>query len=99
MATIAPVVTVEGTVQAKYSYQENDELRPAPNGYFIESPGIGRVYLTGQPLNSSVGKPIEVQGSVSAICGPKSIPCFPQVNVRDINFGRIAGTPIKYVTQ
>ncbi|MEM6452564.1 MAG: hypothetical protein AAF703_19890 [Cyanobacteria bacterium P01_D01_bin.105] len=86
-ATIAPVIDVEGTVQAKYGYQEDaDKLRPSPSGYFIDSPGVGRVYLTGQPLNNYVGQRITANGSVSGICGPKSIPCYPLVEVRDINF-------------
>lgn len=83
-ATVAPVVVVEGTVQVKYSYKESDELAPAPSGYFIESSGIERIYLTGKPLNSYVGQKISVQGSVSGICGPKSVPCFPLIEVREI---------------
>ncbi|NJM97475.1 MAG: hypothetical protein HC800_10155 [Phormidesmis sp. RL_2_1] len=84
-ATIAPVVTVEGTLQAKYDYQTDDELQPAPNGYFIESAGIGRVYLSGKPLQSYVGQPIQARGGVSGICGPKSIPCFPLVELREVS--------------
>ena len=84
VATVAPVITVEGTVQAKYSYQEDNELSPDPNGYYVNSPGIGRVYLTGKPLDSYVGKPVEALGSVSGVCGPKSVPCYPIVEVRDI---------------
>ena len=84
MATVAPVVTIEGTVQAKYSYQEDNELSPDPSGYYIVSPGVGRVYLTGQPLDSYVGKSVEALGSVSGICGPKSVPCYPIVDIRDI---------------
>lgn len=84
-ATVAPVVTVEGTLQAKYAYQTSDnELTPAPGGYYIDSPGIGRVYLQGKPLDSYVGQTIEAQGSVSGICGPKSIPCYPLVEVREV---------------
>ncbi|MEM9088946.1 MAG: hypothetical protein AAGC93_09405 [Cyanobacteria bacterium P01_F01_bin.53] len=84
-ATVAPIVTVEGTLKAKYAYQTNDsELTPAPGGYYIDSPGIGRVYLKGKPLDSYVGQTIEAQGSVSGICGPKSIPCYPLVEVREV---------------
>lgn len=83
-ATVAPVITVEGTVQAKYDYKTGDELSPDPTGYFVDSPGIGRVYLTGQPLNSYVGQPVKALGSVSGICGPKSVPCYPIVQVREI---------------
>lgn len=84
MATVAPVVTVEGTVQAKYNYQEDNELSPDPNGYYVISPSVGRIYLTGQPLDGYVGQPVEAMGSVSGICGPKSVPCYPIVNVRTI---------------
>lgn len=83
-ATVAPVVTVEGTVQAKYHYQDDNELSPDPIGYYINSPGIGRIYLTGKPLDSFVGQPVEAMGSVSGICGPKSIPCYPLVEVREV---------------
>lgn len=83
-ATIAPLVTVEGTLQAKYGYQAGDKAQPAPDGYFVESSGMGRVYLTGQPLNAYVGQPIQAQGSVAGICGPKSVPCFPLVEVREV---------------
>lgn len=83
-ATIAPLVTVEGTLQAKYGYQAGDKAQPAPDGYFVESSGMGRVYLTGQPLNAYVGQSIQAQGSVVGICGPKSIPCFPLVEVREV---------------
>ncbi|MFK8186004.1 MAG: hypothetical protein AB8B99_21725 [Phormidesmis sp.] len=86
-ATVAPVIEVTGTVQAKYSYQEDEnELRPAPSGYFIESQGTGRVYLTGKPLNSYVGQRVQANGSIAGICGPKSLPCYPLVEVREINF-------------
>lgn len=83
-ATIAPRVTVEGVMQAKYGNEAGDEPMPPPNGYFVESSGIGRVYLAGKPLNSYVGQPILVRGSVSGVCGPKSIPCYPLVEVREI---------------
>jgi len=84
-ATVAPVVDVEGKLQAQYSYQEDsDELRPSPSGYFVESPGVGRVYLTGKPLNSYVGQDIKANGSVAGICGPKSLPCYPLVELRDV---------------
>lgn len=84
-ATIAPVVVVQGKLQAKYNYQDGDELSPAPGGYFIESSSVDRIYLTGQPLNSYVGQTVSVQGSVSGICGPKAIPCYPLVQVREVN--------------
>jgi len=83
-ATVAPVITVEGTVQAKYSYKDSTELSPAPNGYFIESAGVGRVYLTGQPLDSYVGQTVKAEGSVAGICGPKTIPCYPLIEVREV---------------
>ncbi len=83
-ATIAPIVTVEGTLQAKYGYQAGDNAQPAPNGYFVESSGMGRVYLTGQPLNAYMGQPIRAQGGIAGICGPKSIPCFPLIEVREV---------------
>ena len=85
-ATIAPVITVEGTVQAKYGYQsgDEDEVSPAPSGYFVNTPGVGRVYLTGKPLNDKVGQPVKALGSVSGICGPKSVPCYPIVTVREL---------------
>jgi hypothetical protein len=51
-ATIAPVIIVEGKVQAQYGKQDTNKLSPEPDGYFIASEGIGRVYLTGQPFNS-----------------------------------------------
>lgn len=86
-ATVAPVVDVSGIVQAKYNYADDaDELRPEPSGYFIESPGVGRVYLTGKPLDGYVGETVTANGSVSGVCGPKSIPCYPLVEVRDIRY-------------
>lgn len=85
-ATVAPVVVVEGQVQAKYAYhQDSNEITPAPSGYFIESTGMGRIYLTGKSFESYVGQPVKAQGSVAGICGPKSIPCYPLVEVRDID--------------
>lgn len=83
-ATIAPRVTVEGVMQAKYGNEAGDEAMPPPSGYFVESSGIGRVYLTDEPLNSYVGQPIRARGSVSGVCGPKSIPCYPLVEVQEI---------------
>ncbi|PZO12596.1 MAG: hypothetical protein DCF25_17400 [Leptolyngbya foveolarum] len=84
MVTVAPVITVEGTVQAKYSFKTENELSPDPSGYYINSPGVGRVYLTGKALDSYVGKPVAALGSVSGVCGPKSVPCYPIVAVREI---------------
>lgn len=83
-ATIAPVVTVEGTLRAKYSYQDGNELSPAPSGYYVESEGLGRVYLTGKPLDGFVGQSVKALGGVSGVCGPKSVPCYPLIDVREI---------------
>ncbi len=83
-ATIAPPVSVEGTLKAQYSYDEN-ALHPSPNGYYIEGISVGRTYLTGQPLQSYVGQSITASGSVEGICGPKSIPCYPILTVREIS--------------
>ncbi len=84
-ATIAPLITVEGTVQARYGHQPGDGPTPAPTGYFIESAETGRVYLTGKPLNSYVGQPVKAQGSISGTCGPKSIPCYPLIEIREVD--------------
>lgn len=93
-ATIAPLVSVEGKVQAKYSNQSGDGPTPAPIGYFIESSGTGRVYLTNQPLNAYVGKTVEARGSVTGICGPKSIPCYPIVKVREVSIVEETEQPV-----
>ncbi len=82
-ATIAPPVSVEGTLKAQYSYDES-ALRPSPNGYYIEGTSVGRVYLTGEPLQSYVGQGVSVTGSVDGLCGPKSIPCYPVLTIREI---------------
>lgn len=85
-ATVAPVVNVEGTLRAQYSYQDTESLTPPPGGYYVESPGVERVYLKGnQPLDPLVGKPVVANGSVSGICGPKSLPCYTLLSVREID--------------
>jgi hypothetical protein len=83
-ATIAPVIIAEGKVQAQYGEQDKNKLSPEPEGYFITSEGIGRVYLTGQPLESYLDLTVRAQGSVSGICGPKAIPCYPLIEVREL---------------
>ncbi len=83
-ATVAPVIIVEGKVQAQYGKQDENTLSPEPDGYFIASEGIGRVYLTGQPLNSYLNLTVRAQGSVSGICGPKAIPCYPLIEAREL---------------
>ena len=83
-ATVAPLVEVEGTVRAQYSYQDGDGLTPPPTGYFVEAPGVDRVYLTGKPLEPFVGRSVVARGSVSGICGPKSLPCYTLLEVREI---------------
>ena len=83
-ATIAPVIIAEGKVQAQYGEQDNNKLSPEPDGYFMVSEGIGRIYLTGQPLESYLDLTVEAQGSVSGICGPKAIPCYPLIEVREL---------------
>ena len=87
-ATIAPPVSVEGTLKAQYSYDES-ALRPSPNGYYIEGTSVGRVYLTGQPLQSYVGQGVSASGSVEGLCGPKSIPCYPILTVREISYSQV----------
>jgi len=84
-ATIAPPVSVEGTLRAQYSY-EDSAIRPSPNGYYIEASSVGRIYLTGKPLQSYVGQSIIATGSVEGICGPKSIPCYPIVELREVSY-------------
>lgn len=84
-ATVAPLVSVEGTVRAQYSYRNGDDLTPPPTGYYVEAAGLSRVYLTGdQPMEPYVGQPVVASGSVSGICGPKSLPCYTLLNVREI---------------
>ncbi|MGB3299321.1 MAG: hypothetical protein WBA76_13710 [Phormidesmis sp.] len=85
-ATVAPLVTVEGTLKAQYSYQDGESLSPPPGGYYIEVPGVERVYLTGrQPLEPYVGQAVVASGSVSGVCGPKALPCYTQLAVREIS--------------
>ena len=84
-ATVAPLVEVEGTVRAQYSYQDGDGLTPPPTGYFVEAAGVDRVYLTGKtPMEQFVGQPVVARGSVSGVCGPKSLPCYTLLDVREI---------------
>ncbi len=84
-ATIAPPVSVEGTLRAQYSY-DDAAARPAPNGYYIEGTGVDRIYLTGKPLQSYVGQSIVANGSVEGICGPKSLPCYPLLQLREVGY-------------
>ncbi|MEL6940202.1 MAG: hypothetical protein AAFO84_13525 [Cyanobacteria bacterium J06598_1] len=85
-ATIAPPIQVEGIVQAQYEYDKVDSLNPPPTGYYIEGTTIGRVYLQGQPLQTYVGKTVVATGSVTGICGEKSIPCYPLVELREVDY-------------
>ncbi len=89
-ATVAPPIAVEGVVKAEYESQQVDELTPAPTGYYIEGTSIGRVYLTGQPLQSYVGESVVATGSVSGICGAKSIPCYPLIELREVRYPEAA---------
>ncbi|MBE9064790.1 hypothetical protein [cf. Phormidesmis sp. LEGE 11477] len=84
-ATIAPPISVEGTLQAQYNYDEA-AVHPSPNGYYIEGTGVGRIYLQGQPLQSYVGQGIVATGIVEGICGPKSIPCYPVLSLREVGY-------------
>ncbi len=83
-ATVAPVIIAEGKVQAQYGKQDESTLSPEPDGYFIASEGIGRIYLTGKPLNDYLNLTVRAQGSVSGVCGPKAIPCYPIIDVREL---------------
>ena len=85
-ATVAPPISVEGVVKAQYEYEELETLTPPPTGYYIEGTSIGRVYLSGRPLQSYVGEAVVATGSVTGICGPKSIPCFPLIELRDVKY-------------
>jgi len=89
-ATVAPPIAVEGVVKAQYAYEEENGLTPPPNGYYIEGTSIGRVYLSGQPLQSYVGESVVATGSVSGICGPKSIPCYPLIELREVKYPEVA---------
>ncbi len=85
-ATVAPLVTVEGTLKVQYSYQDGESLTPPPGGYYVEAPGVQRVYLTGkQALEPYVGQAVVASGSVSGVCGPKALPCYTQLTVREIS--------------
>ena len=87
-ATIAPPVSIEGTLRAQYSY-EDSALHPSPNGYYIEGTGVDRIYLTGKPLQSYVGQSIVATGSVEGICGPKSLPCYPILALREVGYPKV----------
>ena len=84
-ATIAPPISVEGTLQAQYNIDET-AVHPTPNGYYIEGTGVGRIYLHGRPLQGYVGQSILATGSVEGICGPKSIPCYPALLLRNVGY-------------
>ncbi|MGD1896253.1 MAG: hypothetical protein ACFB16_04780 [Phormidesmis sp.] len=85
-ATVAPPVAVEGVVKAQYDYDKVEALNPPPGGYYIESSGTGRVYLSGKPLQQYVGQTVVATGSVAGICGPKSIPCYPLLELREVKY-------------
>lgn len=84
-ATIAPPISVEGTLQAQYNLDET-VIHPSPNGYYVEGTGVSRIYLRGLPLQSYVGQNIVATGSVEGICGPKSIPCYPVLSLREVGY-------------
>ena len=86
IATVAPPISVEGVVKAQYAYDKVDALNPPPVGYYIEGTSIGRVYLSGQPLQSHVGEAVVATGTVSGICGEKSIPCYPKLELRELGY-------------
>ena len=85
-ATVAPPISVEGVVKAQYEYDKADTLNPPPTGYYIEGTSIGRVYLSGQPMQSYVGEAVVATGPVSGICGAKSIPCYPLIELREVEY-------------
>ena len=86
VATVAPPVNVEGVLRAQYEYETVEGLNPPPSGYYIAGTGVDRFYLTGVPLQGYVGKAVVASGSVSGICGPKSIPCYPILQVREVEY-------------
>lgn len=70
-------VRAEGILKFQGESDPSASANP-PEGYFVESNAIERLYIVGLP-KTSIGSFVRIKGTLSTICGADGYPCYPQV--------------------
>ena len=73
---------VSGVVQ--YHTPDYTVSADAPEGYYVESTAIGRVYIEHKNVFSYVNKYVIARGYLEEICGNDGGSCFPLVDAQSI---------------
>jgi hypothetical protein len=55
-----------------------------PKGYYIDSTGVGRVYIETGGADDYLGKEIRAFGRLATLCGPDGVNCYPVVQSTEI---------------
>jgi hypothetical protein len=50
-----------------------------PQGYYVESTGVGRVYIETDSAEDYLGQVIQAWGQLATLCGPDGLLCYPVV--------------------
>jgi|GEM_PF-4569692 len=69
-------------------YHEVDITRSIhdPEGYYIESPIIGKIYINGDRIDDTLNKNIRGTGKLKEVCGQERWDnCYPMINLDGFN--------------
>ncbi len=82
---LARTITVRGVLKFQAHNSDLGGSGHPPYGYFVESTAVGRVYVEGDLIQSSVGSSVLLQGkTLSTVCGPDTFPCYPNLLVTSV---------------
>ncbi|MCC6132640.1 MAG: hypothetical protein IT186_22160 [Acidobacteria bacterium] len=76
---VEPRVNVSGVV--RYHKADLTVSADSPEGYYVESSAIGRIYLRHNEMPGVLNRHIEARGTLRGVCGNDKATCFPLMNI------------------
>lgn len=76
--TLAPTIFVSGELLREDNPDASASALP-PEGYYLASEEIGRIYVEHELARDAVGRQIRASGRLTVRCGPDQITCYPTI--------------------
>lgn len=82
---LSGTITVRGVLKFQAQIVDPGASGNLPNGYFVESTAIDRVYVEGDLIKPFVGSLVLLQGeTLSTVCGPDTFPCYTKLLITSV---------------
>lgn len=76
---LEPRIKVSGVV--RYHRADLTVSADPPEGYYVESSAIGRIYLQHNAMPGALTRSIDARGTLRGMCGNDKGACFPMIRV------------------